>query len=828
MSFRSPDPIEFDDVDLFVLAGPTGAGKSAVIDAMVFALYGQIPRLQDARLKEPVINRTAEQARVRFDFAVGDDRYRTAWTVKRTGGGGASSEAVLERVLPELDEDGEHRTRTLEHSSREVPKRIEQVLGLTFDEFVKTVVLPQGAFAELLHGDRQERQEMMVRLLGLDVYRDIGQDARTRAATHRRAIEAHEEQLEELSEVTEDTVDAASSRLKELQAVKETVDNGLERLEELREAYEAAEREAADIRDKVEALAGLERPDGINELADELRTAKQQVEDAGKQVEELLDKLESARSELEGFPAAAEIAHARTADDNLKKAQETVPDLEQSLEDARGQLNKTEEQHWKAKEQLDRAREHRDQVRRDDMAAALADGLHAGDKCPICRRSLDDDPDLEPPEGIDAADQAVQEAEAKLEKAEDARQKAATAKAAAATKLEGGRKKVKECQEALSSAAKVLPDSVVDDDDGLDREKLAKLESSRKEAASAVTELKNNHKTARTHLKEAEQQVSKLSGAEKQAWEAFTGARDTVAAYDAPQPGDVGIADAWDELIKWATGTLKDARSKLENSEKAVEEAHDAGVEHGRKIVALVQNVDVEARDDDKAHKAAELLAAAIQKADTTLDQAKSDLQKRKKIEKEVADLRTKAIVAGTLGHVLRADRFEQWLLTRLSRRLVRGASDILLDLTHSGYSIGVNQDDGSFEIIDHTNADERRSARTLSGGETFLASLSLALALAEHVAAISRQGAARLDALFLDEGFGTLDPASLDTVADAIEDLSSSQDRMVGVITHVRDLADRIPIRYEITKTADGSHIKRVEGDVTPAADKAIEELKP
>ena len=89
--------------------------------------------------------------------------------------------------------------------------------------------------------------------------------------------------------------------------------------------------------------------------------------------------------------------------------------------------------------------------------------------------------------------------------------------------------------------------------------------------------------------------------------------------------------------------------------------------------------------------------------------------------------------------------------------------------------------------VVDHNNADELRLARTLSGGETFLASLSLALALSDDVAQLAAHGAARLDALFLDEGFGTLDPDTLDTVASVIEALGA-RGRMVGLITHVAE----------------------------------------
>jgi exonuclease SbcC len=141
----------------------------------------------------------------------------------------------------------------------------------------------------------------------------------------------------------------------------------------------------------------------------------------------------------------------------------------------------------------------------------------------------------------------------------------------------------------------------------------------------------------------------------------------------------------------------------------------------------------------------------------------------------------------------------------------VAGASELLDELSSGAYALAVDGRSGGFGVVDHTNASQVRSARTLSGGETFLASLALALALADQVAGLAVAGAARLEALFLDEGFGTLDPATLDVVAAALDELGA-RGRMVGVVTHVRELADRLPVRFEVTKVGGSSAVERVE----------------
>jgi DNA repair protein SbcC/Rad50 len=158
----------------------------------------------------------------------------------------------------------------------------------------------------------------------------------------------------------------------------------------------------------------------------------------------------------------------------------------------------------------------------------------------------------------------------------------------------------------------------------------------------------------------------------------------------------------------------------------------------------------------------------------------------------------------------LHPKRFEAWLLEEALGALVDGASERLEQLSSGRYAMALD-DKQTFEVIDHANADERRLARTLSGGETFLASLALALALAERVAELSPAGHTSLDAIFLDEGFGTLDPETLDVVASAIEELGASG-RMVGVVSHVRELAERVPTRFEVRRRPDTSVVERVD----------------
>ena len=121
------------------------------------------------------------------------------------------------------------------------------------------------------------------------------------------------------------------------------------------------------------------------------------------------------------------------------------------------------------------------------------------------------------------------------------------------------------------------------------------------------------------------------------------------------------------------------------------------------------------------------------------------------------------------------------------------------------------------FIVVDRLNGDERRSVKTLSGGETFLASLALALALADQLPRIAGFGGAlALESLFIDEGFGSLDADALDVAIEALE-LLASGDRLIGVISHVGLIAERLPDRIEVMRAGGVSHIRSAQEE--PAA---------
>jgi exonuclease SbcC len=158
--------------------------------------------------------------------------------------------------------------------------------------------------------------------------------------------------------------------------------------------------------------------------------------------------------------------------------------------------------------------------------------------------------------------------------------------------------------------------------------------------------------------------------------------------------------------------------------------------------------------------------------------------------------------ITAELATDLKGDRFQEYLLEEAFKKLVASAS-VRLKTISNRYTL--QWESGEFYVVDHDNAGERRRAETLSGGETFMASLCLALQLSDEV--LRTSGALQMDSLFIDEGFGTLDSDSLSEVTDAMEALRQDGDRMIGVISHRPELTDRLPGCIRVEKGTGESH---------------------
>ncbi len=922
-TFRDRTVIDLADRDLFAFVGPTGAGKSSIIDALTFALYGSVARL-DRKVVAPVINQLSTQARVRLDFAIGGRHYCATRVVRRTKSGATTKEARLECG----DE-------ILAGSRAEMNEAVEALLHLDFGQFNKTVVLPQGKFSAFLHDEPAGRRELLRRLLDTGIYERIRvaaaettRDAESKAellrqqlagstatpehaaeleaeAQSRRTAQADVERLAATATTIatdvvrlEDAVSQRADELARLEAVVIPEDVGAlddprraataelavatSELEAARTVRDAATHALELGPDEATARAALDAHHTLSAERERLDAAELDASAGEARLADALAALASIEAELVALAASAAAMH-RALDsaehavanspsaDGLRRALDdhaTLADLRarravaaKARDGAREMLDAAEQAADDARAASADARVRLDVARRADGTAAHRAHLVLGEPCPVCDQTVDEVPEHAPATVAPAATAALEAAErvvterdeavraahrshtgseteeraiatqietlsARLSAVDDANsiriqlEKVATQAAtlvqarAAATDAEQQHRATMEAAATLAAREQVARDerdvsaAGARRDDARSRvETLVAVVEGSPSAAELETQITSARSLTAARAEAfdavgaAEQReaaaraaIATNDGREADLRHDFVRTRDALSDLSPPAPDGASLRQDYEQLVSWARERIPPTRDERA---KHTEELAARRIE-GSEIEA-----DLAARARPLVGEVAlgELIAAVgsrVAEAEAKATRGAEDLAASRQLTEQLQDLETQAQVGTVLKGLLRTDRFESWLLEGWVDGLAQRASQRMLSLSAGRYSLVAHNT--MFRVVDHANADEERDARTLSGGETFLASLALALSLADMIGDSGADDAPTMESLFIDEGFGALDPETLDVVAAALEELGS-EGRMVGVVTHIRELADRLPARYDVAR---------------------------
>ena len=186
-------------------------------------------------------------------------------------------------------------------------------------------------------------------------------------------------------------------------------------------------------------------------------------------------------------------------------------------------------------------------------------------------------------------------------------------------------------------------------------------------------------------------------------------------------------------------------------------------------------------------------------------------LAHKKELEKSRDVISHKLALQRDLEKLFRGKKFVEFVASNQLRYVSMEAGRRLKEITGGNYGLEVDQD-SRFLIRDYKNGGAQRDASTLSGGETFVASLALALSLSSQ---IQLKGTAPLELFFLDEGFGTLDDNLLEVVMDSLEKIHN--DRLsVGIISHVEAIKNRVPLKLIVTPAEAGMGGSKVKIEIS------------
>jgi exonuclease SbcC len=434
-----------------------------------------------------------------------------------------------------------------------------------------------------------------------------------------------------------------------------------------------------------------------------------------------------------------------------------------------------------------------DEARTADLAAVVGRTLEVGAPCPVCLQKVGAIPHREHLKSVEKAEGALAEAEAHLRIAQKKLEDAVRLKDKETVRLEGASERIVD----LKLLVETYPDVEV--------AKVSLLEI--EQAEKSVREATDSEHEARKAVDAARKVADRARVAEADARQGFEKTRDGLAPLGPPSSGGTDLSEDWRVLSSWAAAQIPALEKQASEAHAASRTAEERSLKITQELAASCDECEVVV----SSGRISESVAAALATASERVERIEHAIETVERLKQEFAEAKAEHALCNSMAQHLsaKAGNFESWVVNEALQRLVGGATEILRELSDGQYSLGAD-DSGAFLVIDHHNADESRPARTLSGGETFLASLALALALSDQLAEMAAEGSAKLESIFLDEGFGTLDPETLAVVGESIARLAATG-RMVGVITHVRELAEQIPLRFQVRKEASGSVIERL-----------------
>ena len=854
---------------LFLICGKTGTGKTMILDAITFALYGKSSGhgrddFEAMRCTNAAFDVTTY---VRFTFENNGIYYRFERRLERKRKNLSASYMVWQK-----DENGTWTALFENAKEKMLNEKAEEIIGLSYEQFRQVIVLPQGQFEKFLTSDSADKEKILTSIFGEEKWQAVAQLMFEEATERRQQLKSLQEQI------SNSLQEEACETLAELEAV---IAQKKERLVTMEAAYQegACEKQIRALRDRLALVSrfqdlrrGKARVRAYEEKQHDRAEQEKRIQDArrAEKVKELLLELhraEAAQAERKTAVRAADQAAGQAKqqaeqillqvtaqqqkNDEIeeKKAQkiqltakitdyESIAALEQNFQKQRKAAESALQEAEQEKQvyesyapklvMLHEAYETDMEEHRKLLAAylagitgELASSLVEGQPCPVCgsREHPQKAVRTEADTSKEQVEEKRAEAEAVYQKLQQTMQKQEQAK----KKYEEKQRLAQELQLAKEAAYtrlvemqnNLIPEigslaelqkklQQLTDEIGKDTEKLQSLTKMLEQANNTVAETAAKAELARQEeeltqktqeaamqavakglsehgfadIKEAEQ----LLMGEKE----LEGMRRQIADYDAgKKAAEEQVMRLQEELGRQQEPDAEACKTELARLEKLQET-------YAKETAVLSETIR---RLSQKADK----LAQAGEGLEEKLLEAEQDLAFAKKLRGD----------AGT--------GLQRYVLGILFSSVI-AAANRMLSMVHGGrYRLfrsdekaqGSNKRGLELKVYDKNSEEhEGRFVSTLSGGEKFLASLALSIGMST----IAQKSGIRIEALFIDEGFGSLDE---DSITDAMQILGSIQQAngLVGIISHVQLLQERIPTKLRVEETEKGSHIIQTIG---------------
>lgn len=924
---------------IFAISGPTGAGKSTLLDALCLALYDKAPRFAtsvenvnladvgDNQINQSdvrnLLRRGTSDGYAEVDFlGIDGRRYRSRWSVRRTRNkiNGSLQSQTLE--VKELDTEKE-----FQGTKKELLIQLVELVGLTYEQFTRTVLLAQNDFATFLKSKGAAKAELLEKLTGTGVYSRISQEvyARNKAAqeevtliqnrmnvielmpeeellalqkekelsTEKRAagiklLAEQNEQLnvvrslkiqEELWKKKQQEEQEEQAREKVLQGALASQEEGLVHFKAQWEAIQpdlkkarqldvqiqsqqssyiqsqqilqAANRQVAEQEQKMRVAAeqlqvsysslnrllshvGIEEALQLEQVEEILRQEESKLAAATSTNEERLLRLNSF-----GYPLLAEeqvkLQKELTRQQNIRQLTETQTkaktEIERLEKEVANCLKQLTEQETALKVTQRLYENARMAVGKD--VKALRRQLQEGEACPVCGSTAH--PYHQEQEVVDTLFRSIEQ---EYNVASTNYQQMNNRSIALQRDLAHQKTVDGQIAEQLAALYKA----------GIEAGNEEQIQRRLAELAERILEYRNLYaewqrgdeetKKIRTHCEALRENVSlcrlamqKVSSAKEQLVILQNAASAELKRFEVIEKALNVLRQERSQLLKGKSADEAEAavakREKelnlaLEKARKEVEAVHNrlSGLQGEMKQIALAIG---ELQEQYKKIESPELLPEIIKKQqeeNLNIERALSTMEARllqqaknkltvEQIAKELAEKQTVAERWAKLNKLIgSADgaKFKVIAQSYTLNLLLLHANQHLSYLSKR-YKLQQVPDTLALQVIDCDMCDEIRTVYSLSGGESFLISLALALGLSS----LSSNNL-KVESLFIDEGFGSLDAESLRTAMEALEQLQM-QGRKIGVISHVQEMSERISVQVQVHKKVNGKSVLTVVG---------------
>ena len=777
--------VDFEEIaskGLFLVCGKTGTGKTMILDAMTFALFGKSSgngRDDFSSMRCTKADDTTPTF-VRFEFENNGKYYlfERKLVKKRVN---YSEEYNASVKLP----DGSWSPMFENAKAKLLNDKAEEIIGLNYSQFVQVIILPQGKFEKLLTSNSDEKEKILTSIFGEEKWQEIAdiiydnaakqkEDVRVIKETIERSLK--EEQCENIEELGA-LIEQKKTELKALNSeyannkyeakIKEYNEN-LSLLKKVEEAENLIETRQAEYERAVEATENKKvEYEKTEELLKNHIANEAEIENKKKQIAQY----ESKKSDYETIYELERNLLEKKADEKVVKKEldsafEKMESYKPILENL---VNEFKVLQNEQKELFDRYLA--------GITGEIASTLVDGEACPVCGSTthpkkacvLEGDVTRQQ---VDDKKAECEEKDLEIEKNKNLSEKAKAAydvKKEAYLKIEAENK----AEEARIESTKV---GLIKGIDSLDEliSKIRVLQKEIDEYARKKSQLENSEKAQKELFIEAKAKIEAAEKESKNAKEHLANVKEQVKK--ALVENGFASFDTTEEMAK--------AADEIENNIYELEG-------YVKDYTAKSSVLDNEIK---RLIKKQEYLLAQGDGIEDKIRQADEDMQFAKKLR-------------GDTGTSL-----QRYVLGIMFSSVVSAANK-MLEMVHGGRYRLFRTDDMAqntkkrgleLKVYDKYSEDhEGRFVSTLSGGEKFLASLALSIGMST----VAQKSGIKIEALFIDEGFGSLDE---DSIVDAMNILNSIQEAngLVGIISHVQLLQDRIPTKLKVEEVDKGSKI--------------------